>query len=62
MPMYNLLKYCTNYFETTGSLWFCSKDVATNFDADISNNNNFKCFEYKANSLETTVADGLNGI
>ena len=41
MPMYNLIEYSSNYSERTGSLWFYSKDVATNFDANIANNNNF---------------------
>ena len=30
MPMYNLIEYSSNYFETIGSLWFYSKDEATN--------------------------------
>ena len=42
MPMYNLIEYSSNYSERTGSLWFYSKDEATNFDANIGNNNNFK--------------------
>ena len=45
--MYNLIEDSSNYFETTGSLWFYSKDEATNFNADIANDNNFKSFEYK---------------
>ena len=28
MSMYNLIEYSSNYSETTGSLWFCSKDEA----------------------------------
>ena len=43
--MYNLIKYSSNFSETTGSLWFHSKDF--DFHADIANNNNFKHFEYK---------------
>ena len=62
MPMYNLIEYSTDYSETTGSLWLYPKDEATNFDADIANNNNFKSFEYKVKLLETAVADGANGI
>ena len=34
MPMYNLIEYSSNYSETTGSLWFYSKDEATNFNVD----------------------------
>ena len=32
MPMYNLIEYSSNYSETTGSLWFYSKDEATSFN------------------------------
>ena len=62
MPMYNLIEYSSNYSETTGSLWFYSKDETTNFNADIANHNNFKSFEYKAKLLGNTVANGGNGI
>ena len=44
IPMYKLIEYNSNYLETTGSLWFYSKDEATDFNADIVNDNNFKCF------------------
>ena len=60
MPTYNLVEYSSNYSETTGSLWFYSKDEATNFNADIANNNNFESFEYKAKLLGNTVADRAN--
>ena len=62
MPMYNLIEYSSNYSETTGSLWFYSKDEATDFNADIVNTNNFKSSIYKAKLLENTEADGVNGI
>ena len=39
LPMYNLIEYNSNYSEATGSLWFYSKDEATNFNADIANTN-----------------------
>ena len=29
IPMYKLIEYSSNYSETTGSLWFYSKDEAT---------------------------------
>ena len=29
--MYNSIEYSSNYSETTGSLWFYSKDEATSF-------------------------------
>ena len=62
MPMCNLLECSSNYSDTTGSLWFYSKDEATNFNADIVNRNNFKIFNYKAKLLGNTEADGNNGI
>ena len=43
----------SNYSEITGSLWFYSKDEATNFNVDIDNNN-CKSFEYKA-KLKATL-------
>ena len=62
MPLYNLIECSSNYSETTGSLWFCSKDEATNFDADVVNNNNFKSFEYKTKLLGNTAAHGATWI
>ena len=62
MPMCNLLECSSNYSDTTGSLWFYSKDEATNFNADIVNRNNFKFFNYKAKLLGNSEADGNNGI
>ena len=56
MLMYNLLEYSSNYSDTTGSLRFCSKDEATNFNACVENNNVYKSFEYKAKILGNTVA------
>ena len=52
MPMYILIEYSSNYSETAGSLWFCSKDEAIGFNADIANTNNFKSLMYKAKLLE----------
>ena len=42
-----MLEYSSNYSEKAGSLGFHSKDEATNFNADIATNKNFKSFEYK---------------
>ena len=58
MPMYNLIEYSWNYSETTGSLWFYSKDEATNFNVDIANTNNLKSFKCKTNVLAKTEANG----
>ena len=54
--MYNLIEYSSNYSHTTGSLSFHSKDEATNFNADITNTDNFKSFKFKAKLLGNTVA------
>ena len=60
MAMYNLIEYSSNYSETTGSLWFYSKDEVTNFNADIANDDNFKSFKYKAKLLGNTAAQADN--
>ena len=54
--MYNLIEYNSNYSETTGNSWFYSKDEATDFNADIANDNDNKSFEYKAKLLGNTLA------
>ena len=56
MPIYNLIEHSSNYSETTGSLWFYSKNEATNFNNNIENSNDFKSFKYNVKLLETTVA------
>ena len=43
--MHNLIEQSGNYSDTTGSLWFYSKDEATNFNADIVNSDDFKSFK-----------------
>ena len=40
MPMYNLIEYSSNHSETMGSLWFYSKDEATDFNAKIASTDN----------------------
>ena len=60
MLMYILIEYSSNYSETTGSLWFYSKDEATDFNADIVNDNNFKSFKYNIKLLANTVAQADN--
>ena len=61
MPMYSLTEYSSNYSESTESLWFYSKDEATDFNGDIANSNDFKSFKYKAKLLGKTEADSANG-
>ena len=53
--MYNLIEYSPTYSWRTGRLSCYSKDGSTNFNAGISNNNNFKSFKYKTKLLEYTV-------
>ena len=60
--MYNLTECSSKNSETTGSLWFYSKDEATNFNTDIDNTDDFKSFKYKAKSIETVVEEGAIGI
>ena len=61
--MYNLIEYSSNYSETTGSLWFYSKDETSN---DIANADNFKSFKYQAKLLGNTAVqpapNAANGI
>ena len=46
--MYNPVEYSSNYSEATGSLCVYSKDEATNFNANIADDDNFKSFKCKA--------------
>ena len=62
MPTYDVIEYSSNYSETTESLWFYSKEEATDFNADITNDNGFKSFMYKAKPLGITEAVGNSGI
>ena len=67
MPVYNLnlIEYSSNYSKTTGSLWFNSKDEATDFNNNIANTDNFKSFRYKTKLLGTAKAqtdNAANGI
>ena len=62
ISMYNLMKYSSNYSETTESLWFYSKDEGTDFIADIAKTTSFISFMYNSKLLENTGTDGANGI
>ena len=57
MPMYNLIEYCDNYSDTSGSLWNCKRDEIDN-NANITNDNNASSFEYKANLIGTNETNG----
>ena len=54
MSMYNIIEYSSNYSETTRSLWFYSKDEATDFNNNIANTDDFKSFKYKTKLLGNT--------
>ena len=58
-PMYHLIEYSSNYSDTTGGLWFYSKDEAPNFDNDITNTDDFKSFKYKAKVSGTQLHELL---
>ena len=62
MSIYNLIKLSSNYSETTESLWFYLKYEATDFNADISNENNFKSFRYNVKLLGHTVAQRVKAL
>ena len=56
-------RYIISYnSDTTGSLWFYSKDEATNFDNVIANDADFKSLKYKTKLVGSIVADGNDGI
>lgn len=57
-----MIEYSTNYFDTTGSLWFYSKDETDNFDADIWNIHAFKSSKDKGLLINNTFAYGNNSI
>ena len=56
--MYNLIEYSSNYSERAEGFNF----TTTNFNVDISNNKNFKSFEYKVDLLRDTEAGGNDEI
>ena len=61
LPMYNLLEYISNYSNTTGSLWFYSKNETANLNnATSTDDDNFKCFKYKTQLIgNKTAANGI---
>ena len=49
MSMHNLIEYSSNYSETTGSLWFYSKDEAANSNNNIAIINNLNFLSIRVN-------------
>ena len=61
MLMYNLIEYNDNYSDTSRSLLgFKRDDVANN--ADVTNDDNAPSFNYKANLITNTEADGTKAV
>ena len=57
MPMYNLIEYSENSFDTSGDLWgFKGDEVANN--ANVTNDDNVPSFKYKENLIDDTDVDG----
>ena len=64
MPIYNLIEYSDNHFDTSGSLWQFKRDKQP-----IHNNGAFinltaensSSFKYKSNLISDLVVDGANG-
>ena len=61
MPMYNLIEYSDNYFDTSVSLFQFKRDEIVN-NADVSKDNALS-FKYKANLIGNTENTGTkNGV
>ena len=45
IPMHDLLQYSSNYSDAADSLWFYSKDEATNFNNNSANTIDFINFK-----------------
>ena len=61
IPMYNLIEYSDNYFDTSGNLWNFKRDeIERDVDLTIDNASSFK---YKANLIGNTENNGMkNGV
>ena len=46
MPMYNVIEYCDNYSDSSGSLWGFKRDDVVN-NENVTNNDNAPSFKYK---------------
>ena len=52
-PVYNLIEYSGNYFDTSGSFWDFKRDDIIN-NANVTNDDNAPSFKYKANLIGNT--------
>ena len=57
MPMYNLIEYSDNYFDTSGSLWSFKRDEIDN-NVNVTNDDNAPSFKYKASNTGDTDNNG----
>ena len=57
MSMYNLIENSGNYSDSSGSLWGFKRDEMAN-NANVTNDENASSFNYKANLITNTNADG----
>ena len=55
--MYNLIEYCDNYSDSSGSLWGFKRDEIAN-NANVTNDDNASSFKYKASLITNTEANG----
>ena len=60
IPLYNLIEYSDNYWDTSGSLWHFKRDEVPANNADLTIDN-FQSFKYKAALLGKT-ANAVNNI
>ena len=52
-PVYNLIEYSDNYFDSSGSFWDFKRDDIVN-NANVTNDDNAPSFKYKANLIGNT--------
>ena len=57
MSIYNLIEYSGNYSDSSGSLRGFKRDEMAN-NANVTNDDNASSFNYKANLIANTNADG----
>ena len=57
MPMYNLIEYSDNYSDTSGSWWDFKREGIDN-NADVTNDEKFLPFKYKASLITNTEVNG----
>ena len=55
MPMYNLIEYSDNCYDTSGSLWQFTRDEMI-WDINLASNNS-SFFKYKSSLIGYTNAD-----